>query len=213
MMGVSSVLLSSVLASSVLMHPAMLESTIRPATNSGLTALLFVMAFRLDNNYLTYVNNYILQNYYYTDCYRKGMSQIITFSADAEFAQRLDSMTKETGYNNRSRFLRDAALNYNEQITSGDLENMDEGDIAEGTMVIYFQHESGKHLEKYRHIGEVNVHSYQHSCLSFSHSCVDTMQLNGKVSFIKDMIKGIRQTDGVDKVQFIISPMRDHGCC
>ena len=61
------------------------------------------------------------------------MSQIITFSADAEFAQKLDSMTKETGYNNRSRFLRDAALNYNEQITSGDLENMDEGDTAEGT--------------------------------------------------------------------------------
>ena len=142
-----------------------------------------------------------------------GMSQIITFSADAEFAQMLDSMTKETGYNNRSRFLRDAAMNYNQQITSGDLENMDEGEIAEGTMVIYFQHESGKHLEKYRHIGEVNVHSYQHSCLSFSHSCVDTMQLNGKVSSIKGMIKGIRQTEGVDKVQFIISPKRDHGCC
>ena len=141
------------------------------------------------------------------------MSQIITFSADAEFAQRLDSMTKETGYKNRSRFLRDAALNYNEQITSGDLENKEDGDIAEGTMVIYFQHESGKHLEKYRHIGEVNVHSYQHSCLSFSHSCVDTMQLNGKVSSIKSMIKGIRQTEGVDKVQFIISPKRDHGCC
>ena len=29
------------------------------------------------------------------------MSQIITFSADAEFAQMLDSMTKETGYSNR----------------------------------------------------------------------------------------------------------------
>ena len=64
-----------------------------------------------------------------------------------------------------------------------------------------------------RHIGEVNVHSYQHSCLSFSHSCVDTMQLNGKVSSIKSMINGIRQTEGVDKVQFIISPKRDHGCC
>ena len=204
---------SSELASSVLMHPATLESTIRPATNIVLIALLLVMAVRLNNNYLIYVNNYILQNYYYAVHCRIDMSQIITFSADAEFAQRLDSMTKETGYSNRSRFLRDAALNYNEQITSGDLENMDEGDVAEGTMVIYFQHESGKHLEKYRHIGEVNVHSYQHSCLSFSHSCVDTMQLNGKVSSIKDMIQGIRQTDGVDKVQFIISPMRDHGCC
>ena len=103
-------LLSSVLASSVLMHPAMLESSIRTATNSGLSALLLVMALRLNNNYLRYVNNYILQNYYYTDYYRTSMSQIITFSADAEFAQRLDSMTKETGYNNRSRFLRDAAF-------------------------------------------------------------------------------------------------------
>ena len=197
----------------VLTHPARLDRIIIPATSIGLTALPLIMLTRFNINYLIHVNNYILQNYYYAGCYRTDMSQIITFSADAEFARRLDSMTKETGYNNRSRFLRDAALNYNQQITSGDLENMDEGGMAEGTMVIYFQHESGKHLEKYRHIGEVNVHSYQHSCLSFSHSCVDTMQLNGKVSSIKDMIKGIRQTEGVDKVQFIISPKRDHGCC
>ena len=59
MMGVSSVLLSSVLASSVLMHPAKLESTIRPATNIGLIAFLLVIVNRLNNNYLTYVNNYI----------------------------------------------------------------------------------------------------------------------------------------------------------
>ena len=141
------------------------------------------------------------------------MSQIITFSADADFASKLDGLIKQTGYNNRSRFLRDAAVNYAEMVAGGDIQNIQEDLMVEGTMVIYFQHESGKDLERYRHLKGVNIHSYQHSCLSFSHTCVDTMQLNGKVSRIKDMISGIRQTNGVDKVQFLVSPKRDQGCC
>ena len=71
-------------------------------------------------------------------------------------------------------------------------------------MVIYFQHESGKHLEKYRHIGEVNVHSYQHSCLSFY--ILVWIRCNSMESFLSGDDKGNQTDRGVDKVQFIISP-------
>lgn len=147
------------------------------------------------------------------DLFRLNMTQIITFSADKEFASKLESITRSTGYENRSRFLRDAALAYSDMINQGDLENMEENSLVEGTLVIYFQHESGKHLEKYRHKKEINIHSYHHSCLSFSHSCVDTMQIQGNVSVIRSMVHGIRQTPGVDKIEFISSPKRDDGCC
>ena len=38
------------------------------------------------------------------------MSQIISFSADKEFAAELDKLIEKSGYKNRSRFIRDAAL-------------------------------------------------------------------------------------------------------
>ena len=51
--------------SSVLMHPAILEITINTVTSSDLVATLFIMGLPLAINYLIYVNNYILENYYY----------------------------------------------------------------------------------------------------------------------------------------------------
>ena len=36
------------------------------------------------------------------------MSQIISFSADKEFATEFDNLIQKSGYKNRSRFIRDA---------------------------------------------------------------------------------------------------------
>ncbi len=71
------------------------------------------------------------------------MSQIISFSADKEFADDFDSLIKRSGYQNRSRFIRDAALFFAEIQQRGDLMSMDGEEIAEGHFVVYYQHDHG----------------------------------------------------------------------
>ena len=51
------------------------------------------------------------------------MSQIISFSADKEFAAEFDNLIEKSGYKNRSRFIRDAALFFAESQQRGDLYN------------------------------------------------------------------------------------------
>ena len=54
------------------------------------------------------------------------MSQIISFSADKEFAADFDRLIERSGYKNRSRFIRDAALFYAELQQRGDLMRSEE---------------------------------------------------------------------------------------
>ena len=54
------------------------------------------------------------------------MSQIISFSADRDFAGDLEGLIEKSGYANRSRFLRDAALFFAEMKQRGELMNIDE---------------------------------------------------------------------------------------
>ena len=84
---------------------------------------------------------------------------------------------------------------------------------VDGTMVVYYQHEAGKDLERFRHMAGVHIHSYHHSCLRASHTCVDTIQLNGRVGAIRQMTSELKQTTDVDRVEFLVSPQRDKGCC
>ena len=51
---------------------------------------------------------------YYCMVYGEDMSQIISFSADEDFLNGLDGLIAKSGYQNRSRFLRDAALFFSE---------------------------------------------------------------------------------------------------
>ena len=67
------------------------------------------------------------------------MSRIISLSVDNEFANSLDSLIEKSGYKNRSRFLRDAALFFAEMQQRGDLLNMDEDLTVEGHLVVYYQ--------------------------------------------------------------------------
>ena len=47
------------------------------------------------------------------------MTQIISFSADTEFASGLEELISKSGYSNRSRFIRDASLFYAEMQQRG----------------------------------------------------------------------------------------------
>tara|TARA_Y100001936_G_scaffold185026_1_gene182659 strand:+ start:154 stop:579 length:426 start_codon:yes stop_codon:yes gene_type:complete len=141
------------------------------------------------------------------------MSQIITFSVDKEFASRLDDFIKQTGYKNRSMFLRDASLHFADASIRGDIESMDAEQEIEGTAVVYFQHQVENKLAELRHSKDFNITSYHHNCLSHSHTCVDTMQVSGRAGAIRNMINGLRNTNDVDRVEFIAAPLRASGCC
>ena len=141
------------------------------------------------------------------------MSQIITFSVDKEFASRLDDFIKQTGYKNRSMFLRDASLHFADASIRGDIESMDAEQEIEGTAVVYFQHHVENKLAELRHSKEFNITSYHHNGLSHSHTCVDTMQVSGRADAIRNMINGLRNTNDVDRVEFIAAPFRESGCC
>ena len=148
------------------------------------------------------------------------MSQIISFSANNKFANSLDDMIEASGYQNRSRFLRDAALLFTELKQRGDLENMDDDEILEGHLIVYYQHsaEGKRHgierkLIDLRHSTFLEVNSYNHSCLKHSHSCVDIMQAIGPAKAYRHVIEELQNTHYVDKVTFVSAPMREEGCC
>ena len=141
------------------------------------------------------------------------MSQIITFSVDKEFAGRLDGIIQQTGYKNRSLFLRDASIHFADFSIRGDLESVDENRQVEGTAIVYFQHHVEHKLAEIRHSDKFQITSYHHNCLATSHTCVDTMQVSGEAGSIRDMIKDLRNINDVDKVEFILAPFRDSGCC
>lgn len=143
------------------------------------------------------------------------MSQIISFSADSSFAKDFDSLIERSGYRNRSRFIRDAALFFAEIQQRGDLAEMDEGETVEGHLVVYYQHDHGKgqKLLDLRHSDLIEVSSYTHSSLKHSHTCVDLLQVKGSAGNIRFVIEDLQNTQHVDKVAFVVAPMRDDGCC
>jgi len=143
------------------------------------------------------------------------MSQIISFSADRDFAKDFDNLIERSGYKNRSRFIRDASLFFAEKQQRGDLMEMDEATTVEGHLVVYYQHDHGKgqKLLDLRHSELVEVSSYSHSSLKHSHSCVDLLQIKGSAGNIRLVIEELQNTSNIDKVSFIVAPMREDGCC
>ena len=143
------------------------------------------------------------------------MSQIITFSADKSFANDLDNIIQKSGYQNRSRFIRDASLFYSEIQQRGELNNMEDEEIVEGHLVIYYQHQHGveNKLMDIRHSHELEISSYNHSCLKHSHTCVDIIQGKGTASDFRKILEQLQNTPNVNKISFISAPMRQEGCC
>ena len=143
------------------------------------------------------------------------MSQVISFSADRDFARDFDDMMELSGYRNRSRFIRDATLFFAEKQQRGDLVEMDEAETVEGHLVVYYQHDHGKgqKLLDLRHSELIEVSSYTHSSLKHSHTCVDLLQVKGSAGNIRFVVEDLQNTPNVDKVSFVVAPMREDGCC
>jgi metal-responsive CopG/Arc/MetJ family transcriptional regulator len=141
------------------------------------------------------------------------MSKILSFSVDDAFAKGFDSMIEASGYKNRSRFFRDAATQFSELKQRGELQDMSEDAVVEGHIIVYYQHAAEHRLLEIRHSDTLNVTSYNHSCLSHSHTCVDVLHAIGKAKDFRDTIELFQNTPMVDKVVFASAPVRDEGCC
>ena len=141
------------------------------------------------------------------------MSKIISFSVDDDFASGLDRLMNDSGYQNRSRFLRDAAAAFADIKRRGELVDMANDEVVEGHLVIYYQHEAEAKLLEIRHSNNLNVTSYNHSCLPHSHTCVDIMHAIGTAEQFRNTIETLQDTHNIDKVSFVAAPQRDEGCC
>ncbi len=141
------------------------------------------------------------------------MSRVISFSTDKDFANKLDFLIEQSGYKNRSMFLRDASLHFAESSRRGDLNIMADDEIIEGTIVIYYQHGVENKLIELRHSHSISVASYNHNCLTDSHTCVDTMHIKGDAKPIRDAVEKLKNTKDIDRVVFVAAPMRESGCC
>ena len=142
------------------------------------------------------------------------MSQIISFSADKSFADIFDELIQKSGYKNRSRFLRDAAIYFAEIQQKGDLMTIDDSEIVEGHLVVHYETEKEQKLMVTR-TESVEVAAYHHSSrLGHScHSCVDVVHLKGIASDVREIFEQLNNTRNVDKVVFVSAPMRQDDCC
>jgi len=142
------------------------------------------------------------------------MSQIISFSADKSFAEDIENLIASSGYQNRSRFLRDAAIFFAEMKQRGELMNMDADLTVEGHLIVHYEHGTEQKLMVSR-TGSIEVAAYHHSSrLGHScHSCVDVIHVKGPAGDVREVYKRLQNTPKVDKVSFIIAPMRQEDCC
>ncbi len=138
------------------------------------------------------------------------MTRIISFSTDNEFAEEFDGLIEKSGYKNRSRFIRDAALFFSEMQQRGDLANMDSDEIVEGHLVVYYQHGhgNGQKVLDLRHSESIEVASYSHSCLTHSHACVDLLQIKGSAGNIRSEVENLQNSPHIEKVTIVTAPMR-----
>ncbi|RAH14651.1 MAG: hypothetical protein CMB56_005215 [Methanobacteriota archaeon] len=143
------------------------------------------------------------------------MSRIVSFSTDNKFAEELDQLVIKSGYQNRSRFIRDASIYFSDLKQRGELEGMKQDEVIEGHLIVYYQHNNGveKKLMQIRHSNMLEVYSYNHSSLKFSHTCVDVIQGIATALIFRNIIDQLQNTPHVNKISFISAPKRDDGCC
>ena len=85
--------------------------------------------------------------------------------------------------------------------------------VVEGHIIVYYQHDAEHRLLEIRHSHELDITSYNHSCLSHSHTCVDVLHAIGTADSFRKTIELFQNTAQVDKVVFVSAPVREEGCC
>ena len=110
--------------------------------------------------------------------------------------------------------MRDAALHFSDYKQRGDLSEMEDDLVVEGHMIVYYQHGIENKLVDIRHSNDLDISTYNHSCLKHSHTCVDIIQAIGTASNFRKVIAQLQDTSSVDKISFVGAPLRtEGGCC
>jgi metal-responsive CopG/Arc/MetJ family transcriptional regulator len=141
------------------------------------------------------------------------MSRVVSFSLDEALAEELDRMVEALEYGNRSGLARDAIRAFLAERRTEMHTGEDPGQIVEGVIVLYFQHDAEKRLLAHRHDTDILVHSATHTCLADSHTCVDTLLVTGSHRAISEKVTTYQAIEGVDEARFLIAPQREDGCC
>ena len=128
---------------------------------------------------------------------------IVSFDISDNLIKKLDEVTEEEGFSNRSEIIRTAIRTYIHDYDKIDAKN---GHI-EGILNLFYHHELIPNLAqikfKYTHLIKSFVHSH------FDHSsicCVDILIVSGEEDKVKAMLRDINSMKGIDIVKFISSP-------
>lgn len=144
---------------------------------------------------------------------RRPMTEVVSVSLDDPLAAEMDGAVADLGYHNRSRLVRDALRSFlaarANEVAFADRPEQE----VEGVLVVYYQHEVERRLIDLRHAEGIDVHSWNHTCLSDSHQCVDTLLVKGRADLLAQHIERFQATEGVDEARFLAAPKRDMGCC
>jgi CopG family transcriptional regulator, nickel-responsive regulator len=117
----------------------------------------------------------------------------LSFSMDTSLLERWEKMLRESGYVNRSEFIRDMIR---DRLVEAEWERDDE---AVGTLTLIYNHHSRGLTEKLTHL----QHDHHNVILATTHVhldahiCVEVILVKGKASQIREMINLLRQQKGV----------------
>jgi CopG family transcriptional regulator, nickel-responsive regulator len=117
----------------------------------------------------------------------------LSFSMDTGLLKRWEKMLQESGYVNRSEFIRDMIR---DRLVEEEWERDDE---AVGTLTLIYNHHSRGLTEKLTHL----QHDHHNVILATTHVhldahiCVEVILVKGKASQIRSMINLLRQQKGV----------------
>jgi CopG family transcriptional regulator, nickel-responsive regulator len=117
----------------------------------------------------------------------------LSFSMDTNLLERWEKMLRESGYVNRSEFIRDMIR---DRLVEEEWERDDE---AVGTLTLIYNHHSRGLTEKLTHL----QHDHHNVILATTHVhldahiCVEVILVKGKASQIREMINLLRQQKGV----------------
>ena len=117
----------------------------------------------------------------------------LSFSMDTGLLERWEKMLRESGYVNRSEFIRDMIR---DRLVEEEWERDDE---AVGTLTLIYNHHFRGLTEKLNHL----QHDHHNVILATTHVhldahfCVEVILVKGRASQIREMINLLRQQKGV----------------
>ena len=132
---------------------------------------------------------------------RNGL-EILSFSLTRDLVSKLDSLSKEIGYQTRSELIRDGVrlLLKKHEV----LEGMN--GTVEGVIILIYDHPAETKVSALRHKFTDVVRSYTHCDFQVkSDRCCEILVFRGKADRVHSVIDGLQAIKNVDEVQVFLA--------